>query len=82
MAKRRLSESGIQRKGVARKLAKNRSKHSGVVSKSNSRRFSIEIKDVKSGAIVLSTIVNWTSDERSIGLALIYRMVNEPTGGN
>jgi hypothetical protein len=83
MPNRAFSESGIQMKDGARKSAKNRfAKQSSDVSKAKTRRFTIEIKDVKSGAIVLSTTVEWSSDQKSLGVAMIYRMANELTEGD
>jgi hypothetical protein len=39
-----------------------------------SRRYSIEVKDAKSKTILVSAAVEWTSDERQIAVAQIFRL--------
>jgi hypothetical protein len=38
------------------------------------RRYSIEVRDAKSKTIVISTVVDWTSDEKQIAVAHIFRL--------
>jgi hypothetical protein len=43
------------------------------------RRYSIEVKDAKSKAVVVSTAVDWTSDEKQIAVAHIFRLPGAAT---
>ena len=38
------------------------------------RRYSIEVKDAKSKTVLVSAAVEWTSDERQIAVAQIFRL--------
>jgi len=38
------------------------------------RHYSIEVKDAKSKTILVSAAVEWTSDERQIAVAQIFRL--------
>ena len=38
------------------------------------RRYTIEIKDAKSKAVVVSAAVDWTSDERHVAMTQIFRL--------
>jgi hypothetical protein len=38
------------------------------------RRYTIEVKDAKSKSILVSTAVEWTSDEKQIAVAQIFRL--------
>jgi hypothetical protein len=42
------------------------------------RRYSIEIKDVETGIVVVSTVVDWTPDERRLAVRLAMREADEP----
>ena len=39
-----------------------------------SRRYSIEVKDAQSKTILVSAAVEWTSDEKQIAVAHIFRL--------
>ena len=39
-----------------------------------SRRYSIEVKDARSKTILVSAAVEWTSDEKQIAVAQIFRL--------
>ena len=38
------------------------------------RRYSIEVKDAKTNALVLSTAVDWTNDEKQLALGQMFRL--------
>ena len=38
------------------------------------RRYSIEVKDTKSKTVLVSAAVEWTSDEKQIAMAQIFRL--------
>jgi hypothetical protein len=38
------------------------------------RRYTIEIKDTKSKAVLVSATVDWTSDERHVAMTQIFRL--------
>ena len=42
------------------------------------RRYSIEIKDLETGIVVVSTVVEWTPDERRLAVRLAMREADEP----
>src|SRR5215470_14633903 len=44
------------------------------VAMAKTRRYSIEIKDAKSKTVVVSAAVEWTSDEKQIAVAQIFRL--------
>jgi imidazoleglycerol phosphate synthase glutamine amidotransferase subunit HisH len=39
-----------------------------------SRRYTIEVKDAKLKSVVVAAVVDWTSDERHIAVAQIFRL--------
>jgi hypothetical protein len=38
------------------------------------RRYSIEVKDAKTKAVVVSAAVDWTSDEKHVAVTQIFRL--------
>jgi imidazoleglycerol phosphate synthase glutamine amidotransferase subunit HisH len=38
------------------------------------RRYTIEVKDAKLKSVVVAAVVDWTSDERHIAVAQIFRL--------
>lgn len=42
------------------------------------RRYSIEIKDLETGIVVVSTVVDWTPDERRLAVKLAMREADKP----
>jgi hypothetical protein len=38
------------------------------------RRYSIEVKDAKSKTVLVSAAVEWTSDEKQVAVAQIFRL--------
>ena len=45
------------------------------------RRYSIEVKDDKSKTVLVSAAVEWTSDEKQIAVAQIFRLPGLADGG-
>jgi hypothetical protein len=39
-----------------------------------SRRYSIEVRDAKSKAVVVSAAVDWTNDEKHVAVTQIFRL--------
>jgi hypothetical protein len=44
------------------------------------RRYSIEVKDSKSKALLVSTAANWTEDEKHVAVAQIFRLAGRADG--
>ncbi|MGH8429490.1 MAG: hypothetical protein ACREUF_03715 [Solimonas sp.] len=44
-------------------------------------RYSIEIKDVETGAMVVNATVDWTDDQRRLAIILIGRLASLYRGG-
>ena len=42
--------------------------------------YSIEVKDAKSKAVVVSAAVDWTSDEKHVAVTQIFRLPGFPDG--
>jgi hypothetical protein len=40
-----------------------------------SRRYSIEVRDAKSKAVVVSAAIDWTSDEKHVAVTQIFRLL-------
>jgi hypothetical protein len=51
------------------------------LAKSKSRRYTIELRDAKSGALVTFTTGDWTNDEKYLAVAQIMRLASLPDGG-
>ena len=47
-----------------------------------SRRYSIEVRDAKSKAVVVSGAVDWTSDEKQVAVTQIFRLLGCAEGGS
>ena len=45
------------------------------------RRYTIEVKDAKSKTVLVSAAVEWTSDEKQIAVAQIFRLPGVADGG-
>jgi hypothetical protein len=46
------------------------------MTKSTTRRYSIEVKDAKTGIPLILTTVDWTSDQKRLAMALIGRLAD------
>jgi hypothetical protein len=46
----------------------------------NTRRYTIEVKDAKSKSVVVAAVVDWTSDERHVAVAQIFRLPGLASG--
>lgn len=42
------------------------------------RRYSIDIKDLDTGIVVMSTVAQWTPEERRVAVALTMRAAHKP----
>ena len=47
---------------------------SGSLVMTKGRRYSIEVKDAKTKAVVVSAAVDWTSDEKHVAVTQIFRL--------
>jgi hypothetical protein len=47
---------------------------SGEPAMAKARRYSIEVKDAKTKAVVASAAVDWTSDEKHVAVTQIFRL--------
>jgi hypothetical protein len=46
----------------------------GIYGVGHARRYSIEVRDAKSRTVLVSAAVQWTSDEKQIAVAQIFRL--------
>ena len=54
-------------------LLRSRTRELGLVM-AKMRRYSIEVRDAKSKAVVVSAAVDWTSDEKQVAMTQIFRL--------